>query len=543
MIFLSTLLLALLITIAMTPTLSLLAIHFKVAVDLPGERKVHTRPVPRIGGIAMTVGAFVPLLYWLHADHFVIAYLAAATILVAFGMLDDVLDIPPRFKFLGQIIAALFIIIGGDLQIRSLGMLLPDGYLLPGYIALPLTLLAIVGATNAINLSDGLDGLAGGICLLIFASIGCLSYLEGNQSIGLIALALSGVLFGFLRFNTHPASIFMGDAGSQFLGFSAAALSIHLTQTTPTLSPVLPLILLGFPVLDTLTVMITRISKGRSPFSADKNHFHHHLIGLGLHHAESVVVIYVFQTLLIISALLFRYQSDWLLLLEYLGFSATILLFFHWARKRGWRPQRFEFLEVRIAGRLRLLKREGIAIKRTFPVFVYGISFLLLSTCFQARHVPPYLMAAVLPLLVVIGLIWMFANPWLARALRMTIYLFVPFAVYLSETSVHQWLDGTPRTMFNTLFGIFAVLILVISKFSRRTGGFKSSPMDFLIIILAVAVPNLPNNNVIDYQYGLIAAKVIMLYFSFEVLLAELRGKYTFITGTIMLSLFVLVTR
>ena len=137
----------------------------------------------------------------------------------------------------------------------------------------------------------------------------------------------------------------------------------------------------------------------------------------------------------------------------------------------------------------------------------------------------------------------MFANPWLARALRMTIYLFVPFAVYLSETSVHQWLDGTPRTMFNTLFGIFAVLILVISKFSRRTGGFKSSPMDFLIIILAVAVPNLPNNNVIDYQYGLIAAKVIMLYFSFEVLLAELRGKYTFITGTIMLSLFVLVTR
>jgi UDP-GlcNAc:undecaprenyl-phosphate GlcNAc-1-phosphate transferase len=125
----------------------------------------------------------------------------------------------------------------------------------------------------------------------------------------------------------------------------------------------------------------------------------------------------------------------------------------------------------------------------------------------------------------------------------MTIYLFVPFAVYLSETAANRWLDGTPRTMYNSLFGIFAVLILVISKFSRRTSGFKSSPMDFLIIILAVAVPNLPNNNIIDYQYGLVAAKVIMLYFSFEVLLAELRGKYTFIAGTIMLSLLVLVTR
>lgn len=540
MIFLSTMLLAVLITIAMTPVLSVLAIHYKVAVDLPGERKVHTRPVPRIGGIAMTIGAFVPLLYWLHADHFVIAYLAGATVLVAFGMLDDILDISPKFKFVGQIIAALIVILGGGVQISSLGMLIPDGYQLPGFIALPFTLLAIVGATNAINLSDGLDGLAGGICLLIFAAIGYLAYLEGNQAIGLIALALSGVLFGFLRYNTHPASIFMGDAGSQFLGFSAATLSIYLTQSTPTLNQVLPLILLGFPILDTLTVMVTRIAKGRSPFSADKNHFHHHLMGLGLHQAESVLVIYVFQTLLIISALLFRYHSDWLLLIEYLGFSALILFSFDRARRSGWKAKRFEFFDVRIAGRLRLLKREGTVIKRAFPVFVYGIPLLLLATCFLAKDVPPYLVIAALLLVSVIGLVWLLAKQWLTRALRMTIYLFVPFAVYLSETSTNFWLDGAPRTSFNMLFGIFSVLILVISKFSRRTSGFKSSPMDFLIIILAVAVPNLPNNHLQEYQYGLVAAKIIMLYFSFEVLLAELRGRYNFIAGTIVLALLVL---
>jgi UDP-GlcNAc:undecaprenyl-phosphate GlcNAc-1-phosphate transferase len=230
-------------------------------------------------------------------------------------------------------------------------------------------------------------------------------------------------------------------------------------------------------------------------------------------------------------------------LLEYLGFSAAILFFFHWARKKEWRAQRFDFLEIRITGRFRLLKSEGTAIKRTFPIFVYGISLLLLSTCFMARNVPPYLTLVALPLLVTIGLIWFFVPLWLAPTLRMTIYLFVPFAVFLSETATNRWLDGTPRTMFNSLFGIFAVLILVISKFSRRTSGFKSSPMDFLIIILAVAVPNLPNISVHDYQYGLVAAKVIMLYFSFEVLLAELRGKYTVIAGTIMLSLLVLVTR
>lgn len=543
MIFLSTLLLAVLITIAMTPVLKVLAIHYKVAVDLPGERKVHSVPIPRIGGIAMTIGAFVPLVYWLHSEKFVIAYLAGAALLVAFGMLDDVLDISPKFKFAGQILAALIVIVGGDVQISSLGMLIHDGYHLPGFIALPLTLLAIVGATNAINLSDGLDGLAGGICLLIFATIAYLSYLEGNQVTGLIALALSGVLFGFLRFNTHPASIFMGDAGSQFLGFSAATLSIYLTQATPTLSPVLPLILLGFPILDTITVMVTRISKRRSPFSADKNHFHHHLMSLGLHHAESVLVIYVFQTLLIISALLLRYYSDWLLLIEYLGFSATILLLFHWARKRGWKAQRFEFLDVRIAGRFRLLKREGIAIKRAFPVFVYGIPLLLLATCSLINSVPSYLVIAALLLALIIGLVWFFAKQWLVRTLRMSIYLFVPFAVYLSETSTNNWLVGAPHTIFNMSFGIFSVLILVISKFSRRTNGFKSSPMDFLIIILAVAVPNLPNNHLHEYQYGLVAAKTIMLYFSFEVLLAELRGKYNFISGTIILALLVLASR
>jgi UDP-GlcNAc:undecaprenyl-phosphate GlcNAc-1-phosphate transferase len=289
--------------------------------------------------------------------------------------------------------------------------------------------------------------------------------------------------------------------------------------------------------------MVTRISKGRSPFSADKGHFHHHLMALGLHHPESVLVIYVFQALLIVTALLFRYQSDWLLLIEYLVFSVSVLFLFHVARKKHWKARRFEFLDVRIAGQFRLIKREGTAIRRTFPVFVYGIPLLTLATCFLVTDVPGYLKIAALILMVMIVLVWFFAKPWLARMLRIVIYLCVPFAVYLSETSIHPWLDGVPQMAFNMLFGIFSVLILIISKFSRRSGGFKSSPMDFLIIILAVAVPNLPNSHLLEYQYGLVAAKTIMLYFSFEVLLAELRGKYTFISGTIMLALLVLATR
>jgi UDP-GlcNAc:undecaprenyl-phosphate/decaprenyl-phosphate GlcNAc-1-phosphate transferase len=145
MIFLSILLLAVLITISMMPALSMLAIHCNIAVDLPGERKVHTRAVPRIGGVAMACGAIVPLLYWFHADRFVIVFLTGATTLVIFGLLDDMYDLSPKTKLVGQVIAALIVIIGGGVQIRNLGSLIPDNTQLNDVVSLPLTLLAIVG--------------------------------------------------------------------------------------------------------------------------------------------------------------------------------------------------------------------------------------------------------------------------------------------------------------------------------------------------------------------------------------------------------------
>jgi UDP-GlcNAc:undecaprenyl-phosphate GlcNAc-1-phosphate transferase len=542
MIFLSTLFLAVLITIGMTPLLGSLAIRHNL-VDLPGERKVHSRPIPRIGGIAMACGVFAPLLFWYHADRFVLAFLAGAAVLVFFGLLDDLQDLPPKVKFAGQIVSSLIVIVGGGVQVTSLGMLLPDAVHLPPLVAIPLTLVAIVGATNAINLSDGLDGLAGGSCLLIFAAIGYLAYLEGSPVIGLIALALFGVLFGFLRFNTHPATIFMGDAGSQFLGFSAATLAIALTQSKPTLSPVLPLILLGFPILDTLTVMVTRIVQNRSPFSADKNHFHHHLLSLGLQQSESVLVIYIFQTLLIGTAIILRYYSDWVLLLCYLLFSVTVLVIFGRARRNEWQLGRFRLFNNRITGRLRLIKREGLLIKRTFPVFEIGIPLLLLASCGLAGAAPGYVKYGALFFAMVISVTWFWGRRFVSKILRAVLYLMIPFAVYLSETRPLLQLDGLMQTGFAMLFVIFAVMILFISKFSRRLGGFKSSPMDFLIIILAVAIPNLTDQHFQEYQLGLIAAKVLMLYFSFEVLLAEQRGKLHRIVLSTVISLVVLAAK
>ena len=538
--FLTTLLLSVLITIALTPAFSAVALRFRW-LDLPSERKVHLIPTPRVGGVAMALGSFIPLCYWLCAEPFVLAYLAGGGLLVVLGGVDDFRDLPPRAKFAGQIAAALIAVLFGGVRIETLGGFAPEGFLLPGWLGIALTVFVIVGVTNAINLSDGLDGLAGGLSLLIFAGIGYLAYLEGSPSIGLISLALFGALFGFLRFNTHPASVFMGDAGSQFLGFSAITLSLALTQgrSTP-LSPYLPLIILGFPILDTFTVMVTRISQGRSPFSADKNHFHHNLMAFGFRHPESVLIIYVLQSLLCFAAVHFRFYSDWSLVSGYLIFCALVISGFIYAARTKRRLRRFDFFDIKIAGRLRLLKREGTVIRRCFPVFAAAVPLLLFFTCCVDRHPPRYLSFLSLGAAALVLFCWRYREAQLPALLRFVFYLLIPFAVYLASDA-RCALSGTPwESYYHGSFAAIALLIILVSKFSRRTSGFRSSPMDFLIIILVLVLPNLSGHPVQDYRIGLIAAKILMLYFSFEVLQAELRGSSSRLALTTVASLLAL---
>ena len=154
----------------------------------------------------------------------------------------------------------------------------------------------------------------------------------------MLSLAIGGALIGFLRFNTYPASIFMGNAGSQFLGYSVITLSLALTQghSTP-LSPMLPLVLAGFPVLDSLSVMVTRIARGRSPFAVDRNHFLHNLVAFGFNHRESVMIVYVLQTILLLAAISLRFHSDWLLLGGFVLFASLVTLAFSHATRTGWK--------------------------------------------------------------------------------------------------------------------------------------------------------------------------------------------------------------
>ena len=326
---------AMVVTVALIPLLVRVAGRLQM-LDEPASRKVHAQPVPRVGGIAMAVGALVPLCLWLPMDSTLVAYLLAVIVLLGFGAWDDRVTLSALPKFAGQLCAVLIVMLLGHVSIDSL--MLGERIALPAWLGSTITLLFLLGVTNAINLSDGLDGLAGGTTLLCCAALALLAQNWQARFIETVGVVLMGAIVGFLRFNTYPARIFMGDAGSQFLGFSVGVLSILLTQQGATpISTAVPLLLIGLPVIDTLTVMVRQLLSGHSPFAADRKHFHHRLLALGLDHHEAVIVIYAVQCLLLLLAWQMRFENDLLIVAVFLGFAllftgALVLL-----ERAGWR--------------------------------------------------------------------------------------------------------------------------------------------------------------------------------------------------------------
>jgi len=542
MIFLSTLLLSVVITITLIPLISRVAVRVQ-ALDVPDERKVHPVPIPRCGGVAMALGALVPIVFWVQMTPQLAAYLAGGAILFATGLYDDFKGLGYQAKFMAQVAAAMVLVLYGGVVIRDLGSLLPGDMILPGWLATIVTVFAIVGVTNAINLADGLDGLAGGISLLAFLFISYLAYQVGNMTVAIIALSLSGTLFGFLRFNTHPASLFMGDTGSMLLGFSAAALSIMLTQGNTPLSPLLPLILLGFPILDTLAVMTLRIAEGRSPFSADKQHFHHRLLRLGLFHTEAVFTIYVIQVLLILFAWFFRFYSEWFLLLSYGIFSAMVVGLFTAADRTGWKLPRFDLIDRVIKGHLKKFRGKWLPIRISFPVVYLGFPLLLVCLAFLPAAIPSYLSFLAAGLAGGLMLAWVAGKTWLGRVFMPCMYLFIPLLVYAGEQGAAGWLDPRVVKLHNLLYVVLAFFSVTTLKYTRRRGGFRITPMDFIVVVMALAVTVLPREILPEETMKSVIPKILALFFGYEVLVGERRGDIRLLAGITIATLVVVCAR
>ncbi|MEA2108937.1 MAG: MraY family glycosyltransferase [Pseudomonadota bacterium] len=528
MIILSTSLLALFITLALVPLFRNLAVKLR-AVDIPEPRKVHQQPMPKTGGLAMAAGALIPIILWVPSNPILRPLLLSSAVIIIFGFLDDVINLGFKAKFAAQFFAALIVVLYGGVRITSLGALLPDGLLLPVYLSVPLTIFVIVGVTNAINLADGLDGLAGGISLLIFACISLLAYQCGDLVIALMTASLAGAIFGFLRFNTFPATVFMGDAGSQFLGFLAITLSLSLTQKNIPYSPLLPLLLLGFPVFDTLTVMLGRIYHGKSPFKADTNHFHHKMMRLGFYHSEAVLIIYIIQILLVSAVYFFRFYSDWWLLSGFIFFAGLMMLIFYLSSRYQWKFQRgASFFDLLIKGKLRRLKEQQVFIKASFIGLQLLIPLVLLLTCLLPAAVPRWLGYAAFSMLIGLLLSRFLLKKLLATVIRLSIYITTPALIFLGSQQQNNFFLGMAKILPKihlTGSAVMVFFVMLVVRLSRRSG-YKSTPLDFLILFIALVVPNLSTEVIGARHMGVVASQIIALFYSYEVLLEELRGEY-----------------
>ncbi len=338
------------LSIVLTPLVRRLALRYRI-VDRPGARRVHVTPIPRSGGLAVAAaflgvaGGFLivnerlgliavpPSLRPLD----VVALVLGGAVAAALGAIDDLLDLRARWQILGQVglaTGAVALGIGVDFVNNPFGA---GVIALPALAAAAFTIFWIVGMINSINWIDGLDGLSSGVAIIAAVTLGLISLsTRVNQPlIGVLCFVLAGALLGFLRWNFHPASIFAGTSGVQFVGYTLAVLAILGTAKVA-----VALLVLGVPIIDTFWIIVRRLSQRRSPFSPDRQHIHHRLLDLGLSHRQTVLVIYGLCTGLAILALILTGASQ---LYAFLGvFIASGLVLFLPTRGGFGRPDDLE---------------------------------------------------------------------------------------------------------------------------------------------------------------------------------------------------------
>lgn len=299
--FYLTLIISFVTAILLTPLVKKLA--FKLgATDSPNHRKVHQKIMPRLGGLAI-YGSFLIGVFLLQpGDNYHLATMISSSqvhlpiiigsmVIILTGVVDDMREISPKIKLLGQIIASLIVVFFGGLTVDFINLPI-IGEVQFGFLSVPITMIWIIGITNAINLIDGLDGLAAGVSTIALFTIAGMAGLMGNPYVMVMALIVACASAGFLFFNFHPAKIFMGDTGALFLGFIIGVLSLLGFKNVTFISLIIPIIILGVPISDTFFAIIRRLVN-KQPLSApDKSHMHHCLLRVGFTHKQTVLLIY-----------------------------------------------------------------------------------------------------------------------------------------------------------------------------------------------------------------------------------------------------------
>ncbi len=308
--------------------------------DLPGARKEHQSPIPTMGGIAIMAGLMTALSLWFPFSNNIgqLSFFFSIAVLFGLGIMDDLKDLSARYKFLVQVSLAILLAVSG-IRITSFEGLFGIEEL-PLMTQYTVTVLAIVGITNAFNLIDGIDGLAGGLGFMSLLTLGLFLTMNGDAETALVAFAFAGALMAFLYFNFNPARIFMGDTGSLVLGFVISVMCIRLLQVNVAVpnpvvphTPVFVFAIVMIPVFDTLRVFTLRIWKGRSPFEADRTHIHHLLTNEGFSHSFAAKLICFLHGFILIEVYWLRgLRQEWVF-----AILCMVMLLFIFLLKNLWR--------------------------------------------------------------------------------------------------------------------------------------------------------------------------------------------------------------
>lgn len=432
-------------------------------LDTPDARKVHTMPIPRIGGWGIALGTLFAVLAWAPLNPLVQAYVFGSLVLFATGALDDKGDLGHYKKFLAQLLAVGPVVLYADLYVDKLPLM--GEATLPPELGIPFTVVAMIGAINAVNHSDGLDGLAAGESLLSLIAIALVAYFYGGSVAVAIAVAAIGGVLGFLFYNTHPARIFMGDSGSLFLGFTLAFLVVLLTQrVNPTLSPALTVPLLGLPIIDILAVLGQRVFHGLNWFRATRNHLHHRLLDLGFKHSAAVSIIYFIQAFFVIGAIyLINDEADLSIMVWYLGACAVIYALVTFAERTGWRaPARGEASSYQTA---------------------------------QSR------------------LVW-------------TRYLLTPAPVLLVAVGIIAFMgtNGLSKDLF--FLTIVATAVALVARFTPEKR-LRATPMDYLLVLVVVTIGIFCNLYLQEQQLTMFVIKGMIVLYICELLLNRIASRWS----------------
>ena len=308
------------ISLAATPFVKNLA--YKIgAVDVPDdERRIHKKPIPRLGGLAIFYGFLIAVLSFAKVDEQLRGIIIGSLIIVGVSIIDDVKQLRALIKLVAQILAALIAVVH-NVRISAISVpsfISETGILELGMFSIPVTLIWIIGVTNAVNLIDGLDGLAVGVSSIASFSLFFIAILGGEEDVAIIAAALAGGCLGFMPYNFNPAKIFMGDTGSQFLGYMLSVICIQgLFKGYAVISFIVPMLIMALPLFDTCFAIIRRAINHKPIMGADRGHLHHRLLDSGFSQKETVAILYVITTILGLSAVL---------VLERGSYTAALLL-------------------------------------------------------------------------------------------------------------------------------------------------------------------------------------------------------------------------